>query len=389
MSFILSPLILDSIRYSSAQALVKGELNKYPTIRYLTFYIDYSDLRYTRIRKDKIVASQKEFAEKRYNDLVKEVTREAINSYLKVENLHTGRRETLLTSGWALDSYLGLGRDRVKGVFSEKVIRWYLPLLLDRISLENIIRNLVAWGVRNLNIERKEMNSVIWEQVKEIKTSRGGGAQKGFKKSPLFGKSASECCYILDIFFLEWLLGKFENKDYSKPKQLKEIEKFHKVDFHFPKYHITYLYPVANSLGINPDKLGRFLREIKFPYFYILSGIRLDGKKLYLMDDFKLHEYQFFIEIYFKTESNYRKWKEILNDGFSRGRGCHTIERRIKSKIVPCYYFDIVPPTKEFVSHFLSKRNQPIELPEGIWMPEGDRPLTHKEIKEWLKNNVD
>ena len=386
MSFL--PLTPQILLHSSAQALIKEELNKHPILKLLFFYIDYSNL---KIPKAKIIASQEEFTEKRYNDLVKELTRKAINSYLKVENLHTGRRESLLTSGWALDSYLGLGRNRVKGVFSEKVIRWYLQLLSENFSIKKIIKKWVVWKIKNLNIERKENNSVIWEindkWKKGIQTARRGG-QKSFKRSPLFGKSARECCYELDMFLFEWFLGKRKNKNCPKPEQLKTIEKFHKVNFQSFE-HLTYLYPEAKNLGIDPDRLERFLKEIKFPHFYVFSGIRRDGKKLYLMDDFKLHEYQFFIEVYFKTESNYKKWKEILNQGFTRGRGCHIIERRIKSKIVPPYYFDIVPPTKEFVSHFLSKKDKPVELPEGIWMPEGDSPLTHKEIKKWLKNNVD
>ena len=118
MSFL--PLTPQILLYPSVRSLIQKELNRYPIKYYLTFYIPglelkriYSDL---KISQKRMIASQKEFIEKRYDSLVKELTREAIDGYLKVENLHTGRKESLLTSGWALDTYLSLGKDKVKGV---------------------------------------------------------------------------------------------------------------------------------------------------------------------------------------------------------------------------------------------------------------------------------
>jgi len=139
------------------------------------------------------------------------------------------------------------------------------------------------------------------------------------------------------------------------------------------------IYKTAKEKKVSWRKLKHTLEQIKF---LIEESFWRRGN---LINKPLFEEIFPIIRIFWKEEDNYRGWIQLLKEKYTKSGASKFIKRKIDNGIVPPYYFDVVPPKKDYLSHLISRKKQPVELPKGIWREGEDRPLTHKEIKKLLK----
>lgn len=146
------------------------------------------------------------------------------------------------------------------------------------------------------------------------------------------------------------------------------------------------LYQIAKEKGVDWQRLSYTLKSINFPIFKICEGryFNLIPKTLFEKDSSLIK----LIKISWKLEDNYRKWRGLLKkEGWNKSTISCFMKRKIDRGIVPSYYFDIVPPSPKHLSYLKNRKKERIELPKGIWKEGDERFLTHKEIKELLKEH--
>jgi len=421
-----------------ARKCIQRELDSYPIKKYLVPFTPY--LLIKKSERLRFRNAQKDFYEERYNSLVIELAKEFIDRYLQMEEVKKILRKEKAKAEynwyWAKDSIKNMAKTivekRVRALRKKRGEEWdrFLQILpqpkskIDEIVEEDIVAEeeikfmqkqnyleeldttLQLEGlINNANLTAKEreillefssteeMSPEVKNIIEKIRTANkipirslnGSKKTKMIKISPLLGMSPEGCCNMLNNFTTEWLINVLLGKDYSKPDELKQIEDFHNVDFRFPNYNFNYLDKVAKNLEIEPEKLRRFLEKIEFPYIYPLSKIRRDGKRLYLIDEFKLNAISQFIKHYFKAENNIKMWRRVLNNGFTRFRAVQFMKRKIDKGIVPSCYFEIISPCPERLSYLKSRKKEPIDQPKWIWKEGDEKPLTRKEIIELLR----
>lgn len=138
------------------------------------------------------------------------------------------------------------------------------------------------------------------------------------------------------------------------------------------------IYDLAKTYKLNRQKLTYVLRKIQQKTYYPLLT---EDTGVNFVDKLGFETIYPFLKNAWEKEENCKKWRDILKKGFTKSRATHFMERKIKGGIVPIYYFDIVPPTKENISYIMSKR-RPINLSQEV---SEKKTLPHKKIlEEWI-----
>lgn len=197
-----------------------------------------------------------------------------------------------------------------------------------------------------------------------------------------FHETYKSLCERLNRLSFQWFMDSLRGQRKSithRPYLLIETEKKYEISLDYPGYSVSSLSSVAKKHNIEYKAFGRFLDKIKFPYIYKLRNFVGNGQDLTLVDENKLLSCWFLIGIYFDRKKNYKNWARLLNEGHSRFRGLALMKRKI-GKIVPNYYFDIVPPTEENKKHLLECRKEKATKPIGIWKKALLDSYTHKKL---------
>jgi hypothetical protein len=92
------------------------------------------------------------------------------------------------------------------------------------------------------------------------------------------------------------------------------------------------------------------------------------------------------VKVIWAQQANKKGWIKLLKTvGFSKSGASHFMSRKIRSGIVPNYYFVVVRPSATLLMHIINSKKKHISLPTNIWREGDNKPLTYKEILVFLK----
>jgi hypothetical protein len=170
-------------------------------------------------------------------------------------------------------------------------------------------------------------------------------------------------------------------------KNFKEAEKTGKT-----------VYRLAKENKINKNKLLYALQSIDFPFSPIKRNNEniVSGKNLVLFEKTILP----LLKRMWKQKENYKKWRDYFKNelGWKKSRISNFIKRRTADKVVPQYFFDVIPPppTEKLLSKLINKDKKLIGLFQKMenhsrkHSPHNNhlQISTHKEIKKYLKKVI-
>ena len=125
----------------------------------------------------------------------------------------------------------------------------------------------------------------------------------------------------------------------------KEIKKEFSEDLHGRLLNLTEgksVYQIAKERGLDFKKLLYLLRFIKFPLRKFGGNNLIEKNRLSLFESLYPD-----INLYFLKVDSYRKWIRLFKSmGWEKSRISKFMSRRIKSGVVPPWFFEMVPPVK-------------------------------------------
>jgi len=300
----------------------------------------------------------------------------------------------------------------IQAFFSDPRTVYWSELSESSIQSNHSAEMKIADYLSKANLNQKEMQAVYnfmerdeslsEEIIDKIRLAnsyeeRHAESRESAKKAvinPLLGKSPTECCEYINgfaaEFFFNLLVGNLKSKNLYRQDEWNHLRKFLPFLPPNPLFAPPLACPkkIASNMGLTAQKLMKTLTKICPLAIHEIMGARTNKQSTYLIDENLFSAFFPIIRPLFKMEKKYRGWLAMIKQELGyrdRSGPVQFVKRKIKSGVVPDYYFEVVPPTPDRVKLIKNLKNERVNEPEGIWMEGDAKPLTRKEIQKSLQ----
>ena len=272
----------------------------------------------------------------------------------------------------------------------------YLSQVINKANLNQKEMQAVYNSMERDEILSKEIiNKIRLANSYEERHAESWESAKKAVINPLLGKSPTECCEYINGFAAEFLLnllvGNLKSKNLYRQDDWNHLRKFLPFLPSNPLFAPPLACPkkMASNMGLTVQKLMGTLTKICPLAIHEIMGVRTNKQSTYLIDENLFSAFFPIIRPLFKMEKKYRGWLAMIKQELGyrdRSGPVQFVKRKIKSGVVPDYYFEVVPPTPDRVKLIKNLKNERVNEPEGIWMEGDAKPLTRKEIQKSLQS---